>query len=139
MTMTRPRTIEPAARTRGIRYAVRDVIALAEDAARAGREMLYLNIGDPNLFDFEPDPANDTTMSAGDFVLIDLWAKMDRPRSVYSDLTRVGFIGKTVPQKYEEVFQIVAVPLDGGTPRVLMPWRRCLRADELDGLRDGSR
>jgi Xaa-Pro aminopeptidase len=41
-------------------------------------------------------------------VLIDLWAKMDRPRSVYSDLTWVGFVGKTVPGRYEEVFQIVA-------------------------------
>ena len=33
----------------------------------------------------------------GDFVLVDLWAKLDRPRSVYSDLTRMGFVGETVP------------------------------------------
>ncbi len=33
----------------------------------------------------------------GDFVLIDLWAKLQKPRAVYSDLTRVGFVGKTVP------------------------------------------
>ncbi len=46
---------------------------------------------------------------AGDFVLIDLWAKIDRPRgAVYSDLTRVGFVGETVPPKYEDVFQVVA-------------------------------
>ena len=67
--------------------------------------------GDPH---FEPDTANDTQMSEGDFVLIDLWAKMDRPRSVYSDLTRVGFIGESVPEKYEEVFQIVAAGRDAG-------------------------
>jgi alanine-synthesizing transaminase len=53
-TRTQSRRIEPAARTAGIRYAVRDVVLLAEEAARAGREMLYLNIGDPNLFGFAP-------------------------------------------------------------------------------------
>ncbi|MBP87813.1 MAG: hypothetical protein CMJ64_14000 [Planctomycetaceae bacterium] len=71
--------------------------------------------GDPH---FEPDPANDTVMSEGDFVLIDLWAKMDRPRGVYSDLTRVGFIGETVPKTYEDVFRIVAAARDAGIATV---------------------
>jgi alanine-synthesizing transaminase len=48
------RPITPAVRTRDIRYAVRDIVLLAEQAAAAGKEMLYLNIGDPNLFDFAP-------------------------------------------------------------------------------------
>jgi alanine-synthesizing transaminase len=48
------RAIVPAERTRDIRYAVRDVVLLAEEAARAGHEMLYLNVGDPNIFDFAP-------------------------------------------------------------------------------------
>ena len=50
--------------------------------------------GDPH---YEPVAGRDGAIGAGDFVLIDLWAKMDRPRSVYSDLTRVGFVGETVP------------------------------------------
>lgn len=58
--------------------------------------------GDPH---FE---TGDTPLREGEFVLIDLWAKLDRPRAVYSDLTRVGFIGKTVPDQYDAVFQIVA-------------------------------
>jgi len=53
---TRSRAIEPAERTRGIKYAVRDVVVLAEAAAKAGRDMLYLNVGDPNIFDFAPPP-----------------------------------------------------------------------------------
>jgi alanine-synthesizing transaminase len=48
------RAIVPARRTEKIRYAVRDIVVLAEEVARTGREMLYLNIGDPNLFDFAP-------------------------------------------------------------------------------------
>ncbi len=47
-----------------------------------------------------------------DFVLIDLWAKLDKPRAVYSDLTRVGFVGDTVPARYDEIFQIVAAARD---------------------------
>lgn len=44
--------ISPAKRTLGITYAVRDVVVLAKQVAATGKEMLYLNIGDPNLYDF---------------------------------------------------------------------------------------
>ena len=48
--------IIPARRTENITYAVRDVIVLADQVARQGREMTYLNIGDPNKFGFETPP-----------------------------------------------------------------------------------
>jgi len=44
--------IKPAKRTNAIEYAVRDVVVVAKQAAAAGKELLYLNIGDPNQFDF---------------------------------------------------------------------------------------
>lgn len=62
--------------------------------------------GDPHY------ETGDTPLKAGDFVLVDLWAKLDRPRAVYSDLTRVGYIGQTVPQEFERIFQIVAQARD---------------------------
>src|SRR6478609_1147644 len=65
--------------------------------------------GDPH---FDTSPEFDAEIRAGDFVLIDLWAKLDRPGSVYSDLTRVGFVGDRVPEKYEQIFQIVAAARD---------------------------
>lgn len=71
--------------------------------------------GDPH---FETTQERDTPIREGDYVLIDLWAKMDRPRSVYSDLTRVGFVGETVPAKYEEVFAIVAKARDAAIATV---------------------
>ena len=46
--------IKPAVRTDDITYAVRDIVVLANETAKTGKEMLYLNIGDPNLFDWEP-------------------------------------------------------------------------------------
>ncbi len=48
------KNITPAVRTENIRYAVRDIIVLANEVAKSGKEMLYLNIGDPNIYDFEP-------------------------------------------------------------------------------------
>lgn len=48
--------IQPARRTANITYAVRDIVEEAKKAAEAGREMLYLNIGDPNKFDFNTPP-----------------------------------------------------------------------------------
>lgn len=48
------KTIKPAIRTDNVTYAVRDIVVLANEVAKTGKEMLYLNIGDPNLFDWEP-------------------------------------------------------------------------------------
>lgn len=61
--------------------------------------------GDPH---YETGTGTNTVIKEGDFVLIDLWAKMDRPRSVYSDLTRTGFVGTSVPDEYTRIFDIVA-------------------------------
>ncbi len=48
--------IVPAQRTEQVTYAVRDVVVLAQQVAASGVPMSYLNIGDPNLFDFETPP-----------------------------------------------------------------------------------
>jgi len=67
--------------------------------------------GDPH---YEPTPQGNAAIRAGDFVLIDLWCKLDKPRAVYSDLTRVGFVGREVPAKYTKIFNIVAAARDAG-------------------------
>ncbi|MBO0699169.1 MAG: M24 family metallopeptidase [Zavarzinella sp.] len=67
--------------------------------------------GDPH---YEPTPEGNSPIKAGDFVLIDLWCKLDKPRAVYSDLTRVGYVGREVPEKYTKVFNIVAAARDAG-------------------------
>ncbi|MCU7496202.1 MAG: aminotransferase class I/II-fold pyridoxal phosphate-dependent enzyme [Ignavibacteria bacterium] len=46
--------VKPAERTENVTYAVRDVVVIANEVAKSGKEMLYLNIGDPNIFDFQP-------------------------------------------------------------------------------------
>ncbi len=87
--------------------------------------------GDPH---YAPGAEHDTAMGEGDFVLIDLWAKLDRPRSVYSDLTRVGFIGRSAPQEYDAVFQIVAAARDAAiaTVRAAFADDRALHGWQVD-------
>ncbi|MCM2324626.1 MAG: aminotransferase class I/II-fold pyridoxal phosphate-dependent enzyme [Oligoflexia bacterium] len=48
--------IQPASRTENIKYAVRDILLVADQAKAAGKKLLYLNIGDPVPFGFKtPD------------------------------------------------------------------------------------
>jgi alanine-synthesizing transaminase len=44
--------IIPARKTNDVKYAIRDIIALADSVAKTGKQMYYLNIGDPNIYDF---------------------------------------------------------------------------------------
>ena len=47
-----------------------------------------------------------------DLVLIDMWAKMDTPKGVYSDITWMGYVGEEVPEVYESRFQILKKDVD---------------------------
>ncbi len=73
------------------------------------------NGGDPH---YETGTGSDTIIREGSFVLIDLWAKMQRPGAVYSDLTRTGYVGTTVPPQYSKIFDIVAAARDAGISKV---------------------
>ena len=45
-----------ASRMINVRYAIRDLAVVAEEVAREGHQILYLNIGDPCKFDFHTPP-----------------------------------------------------------------------------------
>ncbi len=58
---------------------------------------------------YQPDEKNHAPIKDGDFVLIDLWAKMKEPHdAVYADITWTGFVGETVPSKYKDIFDVVS-------------------------------
>ncbi len=46
----------PATRMANVRYAIRDLAVVADEVARQGHKILYLNIGDPCKFDFPTPP-----------------------------------------------------------------------------------
>jgi Xaa-Pro dipeptidase len=65
--------------------------------------------GDPH---YEPRAKGSSRIRAGDLLLLDVWGKMDRPGSVYYDVTWVGYLGREVPAKYAKVFAVVAAARD---------------------------
>ncbi len=46
------KSIIPARRTENVTYAIRDITVLANQVKKTGKQMYYLNIGDPNAYDF---------------------------------------------------------------------------------------
>jgi len=52
--MTHP--IVPSKRTENVTYAVRDIVVLAQKVKASGKQMLWLNIGDPLKYDFKTPP-----------------------------------------------------------------------------------
>ena len=60
--------------------------------------------GDPH---YEPNPAKSAPIREGDLLLLDVWGKLTRPGSVYYDITWVGYLGATIPGKYERIFDHV--------------------------------
>ncbi len=67
------------------------------------------NNGNPH---YEPRPGASRPIRAGDLLLLDIWAKCDRPGSVYYDITWVGYLGGRVPEAYSKIFRIVRAARD---------------------------
>ncbi len=62
------------------------------------------NNGNPH---YEPHAATALPIRAGDLLLLDMWAKLDAPDSVYYDITWIGYLGERVPDSYASIFKIV--------------------------------
>ncbi len=56
---------------------------------------------------YEPTKEINTEIHKGDYVLIDLWAKLNTPGSVYADITWIAYAGETIPPKYQQIFETV--------------------------------
>jgi len=56
---------------------------------------------------YDPNESDSTEIRKGDYILIDWWAKKNKPGAVYADFTWVGYAGTDIPKKYQEVFDIV--------------------------------
>ncbi|MBY0546941.1 MAG: M24 family metallopeptidase [Candidatus Obscuribacterales bacterium] len=64
------------------------------------------NSGSPH---YQPTAEHHSVIRADDFVLIDLWAKLSQPaNAIYGDITWTGFVGKSVPEKYTKIFNVVS-------------------------------
>ena len=61
------------------------------------------NSGNPHYL---PTASSHCTIESEQVVLIDLWAKLDQPGSVYADITWVGYTGKIPHPKASEIFDV---------------------------------
>lgn len=64
---------------------------------------------------YGPTPEHHSPINKGDFVLIDLWAKLDKPNSVYADITWTSFVGERAPDEVVKVFNVVRDARDAAT------------------------
>jgi len=60
--------------------------------------------GDPH---YSPAPEGSAPIRAGDWLLIDLWARRPGRQHVYADITWVAFAGQAAPAPQRQVFDIV--------------------------------
>lgn len=69
-------------------------------------------------------PTRETTkvIRRGDLVLIDMWAKLDDPKATYVDITWTAFVGEEVPERYTQIFDIVANARDTGVQIIRERW-----------------
>jgi Xaa-Pro dipeptidase len=85
---------------------------VTEDAPIVG---VNANSGNPH---YEPNEAASQPIKEGDFVLLDIWAKLDRPHAVFYDITWTGFVGKAPTDRHGEIFAIVRDARDVGVRTV---------------------
>lgn len=68
---------------------------------------------------YNPTERDSSEIRRGDLVLIDMWAKLDRPDGVYYDITWVGYCGEQVPEPMRNIFGIVREARDAAIDRVV--------------------
>lgn len=61
---------------------------------------------------YSPNAKRFSPIHAGDYVLLDVWAKLNQPNSVYADLSWTCFVGDSVPEAHTRIFDIVAAARD---------------------------
>jgi len=56
---------------------------------------------------YEPTATHTATLREGDFILIDIWGREDKPSSIYYDITWTGIIGREPSPREQLVFETV--------------------------------
>jgi len=67
---------------------------------------------------YEPESGNSRPILDGDFMLIDLWAKLPDPEAVYYDITWTGVVGREPTEREWSIFNTVRSARDAAISRV---------------------
>ena len=99
-----------------VKHFIRDRFAKAGLATDHGPIVgVNANASNPH---YEPSDGATRPIRRGDFVLIDMWAKLDQPGSVYYDITWTGYCGPDPRPEIRKVFEIVSGARDRAIARV---------------------
>jgi len=95
-----------------------------------------VNSGNPH---YSPSREGAKPIREGDFVLIDMWAKLDQPGAVYYDITWTGYCGTNPSAEMRKVFSIVRDARDRAVERVQKAVRagETVRGFEVDDVARG--
>ena len=67
--------------------------------------------GDPH---YAPSEESFWEIRKGDFLLIDLWARVKDRDAVFADITWTAYFGDAIPERIKEVFKVVSTARDTG-------------------------
>lgn len=67
---------------------------------------------------YEPTAEHSAPIREGDFVLIDIWGRLDRPGSVFYDITWTGVVGREPTEAEQKIFTLVTSARDAAIAKV---------------------
>lgn len=88
---------------------------------------------------YSPTKESSLPIRKNDFVLLDVWAKLRKPGSVYFDVTWTGYVGEEVPPRHAQIFSIVREARDAAIRAVQQAQRegRTIHGYEVDDAARG--
>ena len=92
----------------GVQWPDGPIVAVNEHAA------------DPH---YEPSDKHPQLIKPGDWVLIDLWARIPGDANIHSDITWTGYCGNQVPKRHLEVFNTVRAARDASLALAQAEWK----------------
>jgi Xaa-Pro dipeptidase len=108
-----------------------DFAAFGLETADAPIVAANAHSGDPH---FEVSKLSPSPIVPGDWVLIDLWARVPGDHNIFSDITWMGYCGKQVPAEHRKVFDVVRAARDASVALAQNAWRnkQLLQGWQLD-------
>ncbi|MDT7688966.1 MAG: hypothetical protein QOE46_1725 [Acidobacteriota bacterium] len=88
---------------------------------------------------YQPNAQKFSPIKRGDFLLLDVWAKLKTPGAVYADQTWTGFIGEEPTEEHVKIFTIVRDARDAAIEfvREAVHAGRSIRGAEVDDVSRG--
>jgi Xaa-Pro aminopeptidase len=91
------------------------------------------NSGNPH---YEPRPSGSAPVREGDLLLTDLWCREEKEGSIWADITWMSYLGSQVPDRFQEIWEIVAGARDAAVDflRAGMKQGKQMRGAEVDDV-----